>query len=55
LGFFGFVVSAAVASEYHFFVWMHIHSAELARANAPSAAVASVFIHADYAAVTFLF
>ena len=33
---------------------MHVHGAELACADAPSAAVASVLVNADYAAVLFL-
>jgi hypothetical protein len=34
---------------------MYVHGAELARADAPSAAVASVFVNTDYAAIFFLF
>jgi hypothetical protein len=34
---------------------MQVHCSELACADAPSATVAGVFVHADYAAVTFLF
>jgi hypothetical protein len=55
LWFFGFVVGAAIAGEYYFFVWMHVHGAELACADAPTAAIASVFVNADYTAVAFLF
>jgi hypothetical protein len=55
LRFFGFIVCAAVAGERYFFVWVQVHGSELACADAPSAAVAGIFVHADYAAVTFLF
>ena len=53
--FFGFVVGAAVAGEYDFLVWVHVHGAELACADAPSASVAGVFVYADYAAVASCF
>jgi hypothetical protein len=46
---FGFVVSAAVACEHNFLFRMHVHGAELASADAPSAAVAGVLVNADYA------
>jgi hypothetical protein len=34
------LVGAAVACKHDFFVWVHVHCAELARGDAPSAAVA---------------
>jgi hypothetical protein len=37
------------------FVWVHVHGAELACAYAPSAAVAGVFVYADYSGVAILF
>jgi hypothetical protein len=50
---FGFI-GAAVASEYDFLFWVHVHGAELARGYAPSAAVAEVLVNANYTAILFL-
>jgi hypothetical protein len=52
LGF--FLVFASVTGEYDFLLRMHHHGAELARADAPGAAVAGLLVNCDYTCVLVL-
>src|SRR3990172_7018707 len=48
------LVFAAVAREHHFFLWMHHHGSELARADAPCAPVACFLVDHDDSRAFFL-